>query len=189
MGHRRQGALARPIPLPVGLFDDEGAIFLIDIGTELTNLVVAQNGTPALIRFIPGRSGYLAQVVAEMADLPEEEAENQLMNPTVRIGPDAEVEDEVSGDADFDPALVYDVRRGLEDAVQTLALAEDVQRFIEHYYSQPGSREVMQAFVSGEGALVKGLAAYLGTCWGQRRGAGCRCRGFRATGPRCLMSN
>ena len=88
------------------------------------------------------------------------------MNPTVRIWPDAEVEDEVSGDADFDPALVYDVRRGLEDAVQALALAEDVQRFIEHYYSQPGSREVMQAFVSGEGALVKGLAAYLGDLLG-----------------------
>jgi type IV pilus assembly protein PilM len=51
------------------------------------------------------------------------------------------------------------VRRGLEEAVQ--ALAEDVHRSIEYHHSQPGTREVSQAFVSGEGALIPGLDAYL----------------------------
>jgi type IV pilus assembly protein PilM len=45
-------------------------------------------------------------------------------------------------------------------------LAEDVQRSIEYHYSQPGSREVTQVFVSGEGALVNGLDAYLGDLLG-----------------------
>lgn len=163
--------------LPNTLFDDEGAILLLDIGTEITNLVVAQSGTPTLTRFIPGGSGYLAQAVAEAAGLPEEEAEKQLMNPRVRIGPEAEVEDEETespeeeGEEDFDPAFMYDVRRGLEDAVQILA--EDVQRSIEYHYSQPGSREVTQVFVSGEGALVRGLDAHLGDLLGvaSQRGA------------------
>ncbi|QIN78861.1 hypothetical protein GBA65_10380 [Rubrobacter marinus] len=103
--------------------------------------------------------------------MPEEEAERQLMNPKVRIGPEAMDDDGAGGDDDFDPALMYDVRRGLEDAVQ--ALAEDVQRSIEYHYSQPGSREVAQVFVSGEGALVNGLDAYLGELLGipTRRGA------------------
>src|SRR5918998_3143325 len=152
--------------LPLSLFDDEGAILLLDIGAEITSLVVSQSGTPTLTRFIPGGSGYLAQAVAETASLPEEEAERQLMNPKVRIGPEPEGEiegAEEDGD-DFDPALVYDIRHGLEDAVQ--ALAEDVQRSVEYHYSQPGSREVTQVFVSGEGALVNGLDAYLGDLLG-----------------------
>lgn len=160
--------------LPNSLFDDEGAILLLDIGTEITNLVVAQGGSPTLTRFIPGGSGFLAQAVAEAADLPEEEAERQLMNPRLKIGPESSEEDEEAEgpeeNGDFDPALMYDVRRGLEDAAQTLA--EDVQRSIEYHYSQPSSREVTQVFVSGEGALVGGLDAYLGDLLGveTRRG-------------------
>jgi type IV pilus assembly protein PilM len=154
--------------LPSSLFDDEGAILLLDIGTEITNLVVAQDGSPTLTRFIPGGSGFLAQAVAEAADLPEEEAERQLMNPRLKIGPESEEEtEEPEGseeEDDFDPALMYDVRRGVEDAAQTLA--EDVQRSIEYHYSQPGSREVAQVFVSGEGALVGGIDAFLGDLLG-----------------------
>ena len=153
--------------LPSALFDDEGATLLLDVASEISSLVVTQNGNPTLTRFIPGGSGYLAQAIADAADLSEEEAERQLMNPRVRIGPEAEgtgVGPENNGgnadEGDFDPALMYDVRRGLEDAVQTLA--EDVQRSIEYHYSQPGSREVTQVIVSGEGALVNGLDAYLG---------------------------
>jgi len=171
--------------LPNALFEDEGAIVLLDIGTELSNLVVSQNGIPTLTRFIPGGSRYFSQAVADAANLPEEEAEKQLMNPNVRIGyadsnarqetpredggeSDAGTADTAVPDGgdydDFDPALLYDVRRGLEDAAQ--GLAEDVQRSIEYHYSQPESREVSQVFISGEGALVNGLDGYLGELLG-----------------------
>ena len=165
--------------LPSSVFDDEGATLLLDIASEISSLVVTQSGNPTLTRFIPGGSGYLAQAIADAADLPEEVAERQLMNPRVRLGPDAESAgisldkdgDDVAEDGDdFDPALMYDVRRGLEDAVQTLA--EDMQRSVEYHYSQPGSREVTRLIVSGEGALVNGLDAYLGELLGvaARRG-------------------
>src|SRR5919112_1615587 len=45
--------------LPSSLFNDEGAILLLDIGTEITNLVLTQGGSPTLTRFIPGGSGFL----------------------------------------------------------------------------------------------------------------------------------
>ena len=156
--------------LPDALFEDEGAVLLLDIGTELTNLVVSQSARPTLTRFIPGGSGYFIQAIADAADLSEDEAEKQLMNPEVRIGyadatVGAEVEEAGDGSGEgLDPALIYDVRRGLEDAAQTLA--EDVQRSIEYHYSQPGSREVSQVVVSGEGALVAGLDSYLGELLG-----------------------
>jgi type IV pilus assembly protein PilM len=107
----------------------------------------------------------LVEAVAGAADLPEEEAEKQALNPRGGLGyePTAE-QDESPEEDDLDPALAYDVRRGLEEAVQTLA--EDVQRSIEYHHSQPESREVLQVFVSGEGALVAGFAGYFGELLG-----------------------
>ena len=72
--------------LPSALFEDDGAIVLLDIGTEISNLVVSQGGIPTLTRFIPGGSQYFSQAVAEAANMPNEEAEKQLMNPNVHIG-------------------------------------------------------------------------------------------------------
>lgn len=154
--------------LPDALFEDESAVLLLDIGTELSNLIIAQNGTPTLTRFIPGGSGNFVQAIADAADLPEDEAEQQLMNPRVRMGYEDGKESEETAEEDsedeFDPALIYDIRRGLEDAAQ--ALAEDVQRSIEYHYSQPGARDVSQVVLSGEGALVAGLDGYFGELLG-----------------------
>jgi type IV pilus assembly protein PilM len=142
-------------------FFDEGATLLLDIGTELTNLAITQGSNPTLTRFIPSGLDRFVEAVSEAADLPEEQAEKEVLNPRVRLGSDPEVTDAPGQEEEeeFDSALVYDVRRGLEEAVQ--ALAEDVHRSIEYHHSQPGTSEVSQAFVSGEGALIPGLDAYL----------------------------
>lgn len=171
--------------LPETLFD-EGATLLLDVGTEITNLVVTQAGRPTLTRFIVGGSNQFAQTIAEVADIETDEAEKHLMNPKLRLGDYPEDEENENGDTgnvepdegtngkaggeeesigeepeeDLDPALMFDIRRGLEDSVQLMA--EDVQRSVEYHYSQPGAQDVSQVFVSGEGALVSGLASYLG---------------------------
>lgn len=151
-------------------FFDEEATLLLDAGTEITNLVVVQGGGPTLTRFIPIGLDDFVRSVSEAADLPEDEAEKQALDPRSRLGyegEDAAAEaagDSEEGDKDFDPALVYDVRRGLEEAVHTLA--EDVQRSIEYHHSQPDSLEVSRVFVSGEGALVSGFDVYFGELLG-----------------------
>ena len=159
--------------LPDALFD-EGATVLLDVGTELSNLVIVQGGSPTLTRFIPMGLDDLVRAVSEAADLPEEEAEKQALDPRAKLGYDVEGAGEGAAEnaeeEDADPALVYDVRRGLEGAVQTLA--EDVQRSIEYHHSQPESKEVSEVLVSGEGALVAGFDGYLGELLGvpTRRG-------------------
>jgi type IV pilus assembly protein PilM len=154
---------------PEGFFDEE-ATLLLDVGTELSSLVVVQGGGPTLTRFIPIGFEDFVRSVSEAADLPEDEAEKQALDPRSRLGYEGDreaLEEEQSADEkDFDPALVYDVRRGLEDVLQTLA--EDVQRSIEYHHSQPDSREVSQVFVSGEGALISGFDAYFGELLGLR---------------------
>jgi type IV pilus assembly protein PilM len=156
--------------LPETFFGEEGAVLLLDVGTELTSLAVAQGPNPTLTRFIPLGLGDFVGAVADAADLPEDEAEKQALSPRASLGQalgGAEEDSEDTGEdqeGDFDPALVYDVRRGLEETTQ--ALAEEVQRSIEYHHSQVGSREVAQVLISGEGALVPGLDVYLGELLG-----------------------
>jgi type IV pilus assembly protein PilM len=159
--------------LPDTFFGEEGAVLLLDVGTELTSLALTQGPNPTLTRFIPMGLDDFVGAVADAADLPEDEAEKQALSSPARLGhvPGGVGEEEASEatgekpeDDGFDPALVYDVRRSLEET--TRALAEEVQRSIEYHHSQVGSREVIQVFVSGEGALVPGLDAHLGELLG-----------------------
>ena len=72
--------------LPDPFFGDEGAVLLLDVGAEITNLVVADRGNPVLTRFVPvGLVDFVAAVV-ELADLPEDEAERLALDPRVRLG-------------------------------------------------------------------------------------------------------
>jgi type IV pilus assembly protein PilM len=167
--------------LPDPFFGEDGAVLLLDVGTEITNLVVADRGNPVLTRFVPvGLTDFVSAVV-ELADLPEDQAERQALDPRVNLGDglvekqpqeeqpqEEEVEDEEA--EDFDPALVYDVRRGLEGAAQTLA--DEVQRSIEHHRSQEAARDVSRVLISGEAALIPGLDVYLGDLLGVPTGRG-----------------
>jgi type IV pilus assembly protein PilM len=149
--------------LPDPFFGEEGAVLLLDVGAEITNLVVADRGNPVLTRFVPVGLGDFVAAVVDLADLPEDEAERQALDPRVRLGSEldeAEETEEEPEEDSFDPALVYDVRRGLEGAAQ--ALADEVQRSIEHHRSQEAAREVTRVLLSGEAALIPNLDGYLG---------------------------
>lgn len=140
--------------LPEGFSGGEnGAVLLLDIGTELSNLVVSQNGNPTLTRFVSGGFAYLIRSVAQTADLSEQEAESRATSLSSGMG------SEEGEEREDDPAFASEVRRGLEEAMQVLA--EDVQRSVEYHYFQPGAQEVSRAFVSGEGALISGMESYL----------------------------
>jgi type IV pilus assembly protein PilM len=142
---------------PLDFFDEEGAIVLLDVGTEISNLVVAEGDVPVLTRFISlGLSDFVASV-ADAADLPEDEAEKRALDPAVGLG--EEVDDDAE-DSSWDPALAFDARRGLEEAARELA--EEVRRSVEHHHAQAGAREVTRVVLSGEGALISGLHTYLG---------------------------
>jgi type IV pilus assembly protein PilM len=145
--------------LPDPFFGDEGAVLLLDVGAEITNLVVADRGNPVLTRFVPVGLGDFVAAVMELADLPEDEAERQALDPRVRLGSEQDEETDPE-EENFDPALVYDVRRGLEGAAQTLA--DEVQRSIEHHRSQEAARDVSRVLLSGEAALIPNLDGYLG---------------------------
>ncbi len=155
--------------LPEAFFADEDAVLLLDVGTELTSLTITQGRAPVLTRLLPTGLEAFVAAVEETADLDAEEAERHALNPRSRLGYDAErFEGTAPGgetaEDELDPVLVYDVRRGLEAAAQDLA--EEVRRSVEYHRSRPEARDVAKAFVSGEGALVPGIAVYLGELLG-----------------------
>jgi type IV pilus assembly protein PilM len=147
--------------LPGEFFAEEGAVVLLDVGTEVSNLVVAEGETPALTRFVPVGFSDFVGAVARAADLPDDEAEKRALDPRTGLGDEPEEGPESGEEAgDWDPALAYDARRGLEEAARDLA--EEVRSSIEYHHAQPGAREVSRLLLSGEGALVAGLASHLG---------------------------
>jgi type IV pilus assembly protein PilM len=163
-------SLTRSI-LPDPFFAEEGAVALLDVGSEITNLVITDGGQPVLTRSILRGFGEFVAAVADAADLPADEAEKQTLCPRVGLGHDqGEGGEETPEEDDFDPELVYNVRRGLKNAAQELA--EGVQGSLEHHHSQSGSREVSRVLVSGEGALISGFAGYLSELLGIATGRG-----------------
>lgn len=148
---------------PTEFFGDGGAAVLLDVGGEISNLVVAEGEVPVMARFVPlGLSDFVV-AVAEAAELPENEAERRALDPRIGLGDEQEhegPEGENGGEGARDPALAYDARRGLEAAAGELA--EEVQRSVDHHHAQPGAREVSRVVLSGEGALIPGLDSYLG---------------------------
>lgn len=169
-------ALTRSAP-PGAFFGDGGAAVLLDVGAEISNLVVAEGEVPVMARFVPlGLSDFVA-AVAEAADLPDDEAERRTLDPhggladETRDGVPEDGEPDGAGlegrnaeGGSRDPALAYDARRGLEAAAGELA--EEVQRSVDHHHAQPGAREVSRVLLSGEGALISGLDSYLGELLG-----------------------
>lgn len=147
--------------LPASFFDDEGDVVLLDVGSELSNLLVAGGGRPSLVRFLPVGVEDFVRRVSETADLPADQAEKLVFEPGVGLGgasgalPEPEEETEELPD----PALIYDVRRGLEEASR--ALAEEVQRSAEYHQAQPGAREVSLVVLSGEAGLIPGITDHL----------------------------
>src|SRR5215213_6306358 len=72
--------------LPDPFFGEDGAVLLLDVGAEITNLVVADRGNPILTRFVPLGLGDFVAAVVELAELTVDEAERQALDPRVNLG-------------------------------------------------------------------------------------------------------
>ena len=72
--------------LPNPFFGEAGAVVLLDVGSEISNLVVAEGDVPVMTRFLPtGLSDFIG-AVAEAADLPDDAAETLTSTPPRGLG-------------------------------------------------------------------------------------------------------
>jgi type IV pilus assembly protein PilM len=150
-------ALMRSVAPPVAFVDqgapqDADAAALVNIGSGITNLVVAVNGMPQFTRVINiGYSG-LVQALVDNRGLSRGEAD------ALRIMLGLSGADSAVGD--YEASTVAEVREVLDVACE--AFADEIRRSIDYYHSQEHEGQIGTLLLSGEGALTRNICGYLG---------------------------
>ena len=148
-------ALIRSIAPPVA-FVDQGsasgvATALVNIGTGITNLVVAVNDSPQFTRVI--NLGCEPLVQALMVNRGLEHAEADALRLTVGLSGS----DPAFGD--FEAGTVAEIREVFDASCE--AFADEIRRSIDYYHSQEHQGQISTLLLSGEGALTRNMCAYL----------------------------
>ncbi len=150
-------ALMRALAPPVAFVDQGGpagadAAALVNIGTGITNLVVAVSGAPEFTRVI--NVGCEALVEALMNHRGLEHGDADILRLNVGLsGADVPV-------GDLEPATVSEIHEVFDSACETFA--DEIRRSIDYYHSQESGARISTLLLSGEGALTRNMAEYLG---------------------------
>ena len=150
-------ALMRSVAPRVAFVDqgapqDADAAALVNIGSGITNLVVAVNGMPQFTRVINiGYSG-LVQALVDNRGLSRGEAD------AMRIMLGLSGPDPAAGD--YEASTAAEVREVLDVACE--AFADEIRRSIDYYHSQEHEGQIGTLLLSGEGALTRNICGYLG---------------------------
>jgi type IV pilus assembly protein PilM len=116
---------------------------LVDIGSQVTNIVVHQNGAPRFVRILMMGGGDITDAVAERLGIPAEQAEVIKQESGMAAGPSS-VETTPAG-------------RAIESTAS--AFIEEIRGSLDYYTAQPGSARIERVVLSGGGSRLVGLAA------------------------------
>jgi type IV pilus assembly protein PilM len=119
---------------------------LIDIGANVTNIVVHQGGVPRFVRILLMGGGDITDAVAERLGVPVDQAES--VKQTTGLS-------SVPGAADAHPAT-----RAIEQTGG--AFVEEVRGSLDYYLAQPGAARIGKVVLSGGGSRLGGLVERLG---------------------------
>lgn len=149
-------ALMRSVA-PLVAFVDQGAppgadaAALVNIGSGITNLVVAVNGLPQFTRVV--NIGYegLVQALVDNRGLTRGEADALRINVGLSGG------DPPGGD--LEASTVAEIHEVLDVGCE--AFADEIRRSIDYYHSQEHEGQIATLLLSGEGALTRNICGYL----------------------------
>ncbi len=149
-------ALMRAVA-PRVAFVDQGAVqgaegaAIVNIGSGITNLVVAVSGLPQFTRVI--NLGYETLVEALMSNRGIEAHEAEALRINVGLS---------GGDppaGDYEATTVAEIHEVLDVAAE--AFADEIRRSIDYYHSQENEGSISRVLLSGEGALTRNVSGYL----------------------------
>ena len=149
-------ALMRSVAPPVAFVDmgapqGADAAALVNIGSAITNLVVAVNGLAQFTRVV--NIGYegLVQALVDNRGLTRGEADALRINVGLSGG-DPPV-------GDLEESTVAEVHEVLDVGCE--AFADEIRRSIDYYHSQEYEGQIATLLLSGEGALTRNICGYL----------------------------
>ncbi|MDR0594564.1 MAG: type IV pilus assembly protein PilM [Bifidobacteriaceae bacterium] len=125
----------------------QGIVGIVDVGADMTTVVVAQSGQPVIMRILPTGGRLITDQIARTLGVPELRAEQlkvevALMNPG-------------EGNEQAQGAFVV-------IAEKSQALVEQVARTFS-FYAQTSGQAVGHVVISGRGGMLNGLGQYIST--------------------------
>jgi type IV pilus assembly protein PilM len=149
-------ALMRAVAPPVA-FVDQGAVgaadatALVNIGSGITNLVVAVRDVPQFTRVVNLGCEALVQSLMANRGLSHDEADLLRLNVGVSGGDPAV--------GDLEASTVTEIHEVLDASGE--AFADEIRRSIDYYHSQEHEGQITSLLLSGEGALTRNMCDYL----------------------------
>jgi type IV pilus assembly protein PilM len=124
-----------------------GVVGIVDVGADMTTVVVAQNGEPVITRILPTGGRLITDQIARTLGIPQHHAERlkievALMNP---------------GEGNAQAQGAFSVI-----AEKCQALVEQVARTFS-FYGQSSGHTVEHVVISGRGGMLNGLGQYIST--------------------------
>jgi type IV pilus assembly protein PilM len=136
-------ALVRSVGEPDGhVFDGGGEEALVDVGAEITSIVVHDHGVPRFVRILPTGGNDITQAVARALSVPHEEAE------MLKVGEQVE-----------SVASVEDARRVAYGRAATFV--DEIRSSLEFYAAQTPGARVTRVLVTGGGSNLGGFPELL----------------------------
>ncbi len=120
---------------------------LVDVGANITNIVVHQGGVPRFVRILLMGGGDITDAVAERLGIPQDQAESVKQESGMAL---------ISGQAESHPA-----GRAIEATGS--AFIEEVRGSLDYFMAQPGASRIGRVVLSGGGSRLTGLAERLST--------------------------
>jgi len=115
---------------------------VVDIGSNVTNIVVHDNGTPRFVRVLLMGGDNVTEAVAERLGVPVEQAEGVKQQMSMATTPGV-------------PDTDHPAARVIESTGS--ALVDEIRGSIDYYLAQPSSAPLSRIVVSGGGARLGGL--------------------------------
>ena len=149
-------ALMRSVAPMVSLVDQGApggdATALVNIGSGVTNLVVALNGAPQFTRVVNIGCDGMVQDLMQHRGIDYGEAD------MLRLSVGLTGTDQAA--TDLEPATVSEVHDVLDASCE--AFADEIRRSIDYYHSQEQEGHIASLLLSGEGSLTRNVCEYLG---------------------------
>lgn len=128
----------------------DGAVALLDIGFETSDLMILKDGIPLFTRVIPLAGNGFTKTIATNLGITNAEAEEIKINEL-----DALMENDSLQSQSFDVKANF----AIEESLKELTL--EIRRSFEYFRLQDRNEEVNQLIINGGGSLLTNMATFL----------------------------
>ncbi|NLY75403.1 MAG: type IV pilus assembly protein PilM [Firmicutes bacterium] len=128
----------------------EGAVALLDIGFETSDLMILKDGIPLFTRVIPLAGNRFTKTIAANLGISSEEAEEIKMNKI-----DALSQSDATQFGSLEAKANFAMQEGLKE------MALEIRRSFDYFHLQERNEEVNRLIINGGGSLLPNLAAFL----------------------------